>query len=418
MEGFTGSIDELLATNVLRLVSSSERAFDGDLTTGEESFAAYVEGRLVFGKLEVIGGIRGERIESEATSLSAPILRGTDGAFADLSEFSDFRTLSNEQTDILPRVLVNYRFTEDTILRGGYYTTVSRPQLSNINRIASFFLDLRPFGGPDNNQPTLRVSQGNPDLEPATTHNFSIDWEHYTNDVGVLKVSVFYKLIEDPLQGSFAIGDLEVLPSDLVFPNIPEFQEDLPANVFVNVTQPVNGDDNNEIWGIELTAERQLDFLPGVFDGLGVYANYTYTDSSGTQRIQSAFAPEGFFEITDVPFEGSPENQETIGLTYNKHGVDASLYYSAQDRRLVEYRPFGLNLYNEAFTSLDFRADYLRNIGGTDVRFFVRGENLLKGDDDPLLETSIGGEAGVPTFITGGTYFGGRSLFIGTSVSF
>ena len=45
------------------------------------------------------------------------------------------------------------------------------------------------------------------------------------------------------------------------------------------VTQPQNGE-SASITGLELAVQNQLNFLPAPFDGLGVYANYTYTTSS------------------------------------------------------------------------------------------------------------------------------------------
>ena len=45
------------------------------------------------------------------------------------------------------------------------------------------------------------------------------------------------------------------------------------------VSQPLNGD-AARVAGLELALQNQLTFLPGALSGLGVYFNYTLTDSS------------------------------------------------------------------------------------------------------------------------------------------
>jgi len=45
------------------------------------------------------------------------------------------------------------------------------------------------------------------------------------------------------------------------------------------VTQPLNGDVAT-IRGIEVALQNQLKFLPKLLQGIGVYANYTFTDST------------------------------------------------------------------------------------------------------------------------------------------
>ena len=128
--------------------------------------------------------------------------------------------------------------------------------------------------------------------------------------------------------------------------------------------------------------------------------------------------PREFVEVDSVQFAGSPEHSGTLGLTYRKYGFDASLFYTGQSRRLESLGQFGINNYNEAIETVDFRVDYTSEIAGRTVRIYFRGEDLLSDDDDPFLETSIGSENGVPKFTTGRTYLGGRSLLIGANVSF
>ena len=420
LESLISNIDAFQADGLLILADDAPPVIDEFRKTDEDTLAVYLEGGISFENLEIVGGVRLERIEVGSTFYAGPRVVGVDGqTIISAADFGQLVSDEVSQTNILPRVLANYRFSENVLLRGAYYVTVSRPQLSNLTARQRLTLRLDPARSSTGDRPVLSIRQGNPDLEPATTHSFDLSFEWYSDNIGVLKAAAFYKIIENPLQSNKEVGDLALLPEDLVLPDAPFF-DDLPDPIELIVTQPVNGEDDNKIWGFESTIERQLTFLPGLWEGFGVYANYTYTDSKSTQRldVNTSLDPRGFVEFNDVPFEGWPKHQGTFGVTYNKYNVDASLYYTEQDRRLSSIGRFGLDVYEESIETLDLRVEYLMDLGNTTMRLFLRGEDLLSSKDDAYLQTSIGGEAGVPRYYTGGTYFGGRSFFGGVSVVF
>lgn len=412
------SVDRYIADGSLLRNAESSGNLQSSRGTTEEILSVFVEGQIDIGKLEIIGGIRLDFIEVSSDFFDAPSVIGP--SFEQLviaSEAGEFVSDSVSQTDVLPRILANYRFSDDMILRGGYYSTSSRPQLSNLTSRRNVELFLPGIFAPNG---SLGIFEGNPDLEPAVTHNFNLDWEWYSDDIGVIKVATFYKVIENPLQNTRITGNTDLIPDDLELPDI-SFFNDLPDTIEVQFGRPENGEKDNEIWGFELVAERQLNMLPGAWSGLGIYANYAYTDSKGVQRIRvdsTEDNPEGFIEIDDVPFEGSPEHQGTFGLTYSKHSIDASLLYTAQSRRFVSIGRFRLDSYAEAVETLDLQIEYFREIAGRTLRFSFRAEDLLSGEEDPFLQTSVGGDLGVPEYFTGATYFGGRSFFAGVSVNF
>ncbi len=406
--------DGLLAIDVTE--ADLERAL---IETEEQELAAYIQGRVDIGKLELIGGLRFVDTEIESEFFSGPRLIDQFGVavpgFTD--QFSQRVTDTASQTEALPRLLANYRMSENMIWRAGYFATVARPALRDVTKRQSVTLDLEPNQGPNNNQPLLQVDQGNPDLKPAFTHSFDISWEWYATYIGVIKISGFYKRIENPLQTNNAQGDLDLLPADLALPDAPEFNS-LPDNVFVSVSQPVNDPEDADIWGAEIAVERQFPNLPGLWSGLGVYANYTYTDSARNFLFRDSGLPEGQVVIEDVPFDGSPKHSGTVAVSYSKYGFDSRLAYSAQDRRLANYLAFGLHNYDEVYDTLDFRIDYLLPVERAQIRLFLRGDDLLRSEDDASLQNSIGGEDGVPKYYTGTRYFGGRSIVLGIRASF
>ena len=420
VESFALNVDNLAAQSLLAINESDDQTRRRTVQTDENNLSGYVEARLDFGRLEIIGGVRIDQTKVDSSFFVSPFLRNADGSFSPTfrDDFGQVVDGSAKQTDVLPRVIANYRWSENVVFRGGYYSTASRPRVQTLNAgLSGATLDLRPVFGPNGDQPTLRLSQGNPDLKPAFTHNFDASWEWYTDSIGVVKVSGYYKKIENSLTSTFTEGGIEVIPPGVVLPDAPGFS-DLPDNVFVSVTVPVNGDENDEIWGGEVSIERQFDFLPGWWSDFGFYGNYTYADSSRDVEIRDFSFPDGTFVLEGVPFTGAPKHSGTASITYSNHGWDANFSYSRQSRRLRSLGRNGLDSYAEEIETLDFRIEYLTQIQGVDVRFYVRGIDLLTDDDETYLRNSIGGEDGTPKYFTGASYFGGRYFLLGGSTSF
>ena len=388
--------------------SSQER------TTGEEALSSYLQARVDYGDLEVVGGFRLEHLDLSSTYFQSPSAFLRVPPFViDLRDFGIFVSAEASQTDLLPRVTSTYRYGDNLVLRGAYYRTASQPQLRLLTSLDDVF-----YNGFANR---LQVTRGNPELKPATTDNFSADVEYYTDNAGVFSLSVFHKRIKNALQTTFTEGEQGILPEDFELPE--PFQAGglvpLPDDVVFLFRRPINSDSDSTLWGIELNAEQRLNWLPSPLDGVGVLANYTYTQSERPfrQTVPTSVDPAGFITL-DLPFGDSPENQGTLGLTYSKYGIDGSLLYTYQDRRLSAWNAFGLSNYSEAFDTLDLQVSYVSDIRGRDVRVFFRGNDLLRGNEDPFLQSSRGGADGVPKFFTGGTYFGGRSFEAGLSVTF
>ena len=385
----------------------------------ETEFAAYLEAKLQFDKLEVIGGARLVDVNVDSRFVSRPSLIGEDGRpDADFEQqFTGIVEASDSQMDILPRILANYRHSDNLIFRAGYFTSVNRPAIGLLNRTQTPRLILVPIFGPNNDQPLLTVSQGNPDLVPSYTDNYDVSIEYYSDDIGAIKLSGFYKSIEDPFTIAAFEGGLELAPEDLTLPDAPEFNN-LPDNVFIQVSQPVNNDDSIEIWGGEVSIERRFEELPGAFSGLGIFANLTYTDSSQTFQLDTNTNPDGFVEV-ERRLPGSPKYSGTAALTYNKYGFDSSLTYSWQDRRLISIQDFGLDEYNGEFGTLDFRLVYNGELWDQQYRLFFEGRDLMRDSSEASITREAGGERGVPTYYgLDDRYFGGRSFALGATLTF
>lgn len=147
----------------------------------------------------------------------------------------------NDYGNLFPMLHARWRAAERTNVRAAFTTAIARP---------NFFHQV-PYRVRDDED----LAIGNPDLEPTTSRNFDLMVERYDPRIGVLSAGLFLKRLENPI---FLFTEDNTLGGE--------------------TTQPRNGR-SGTIRGIELAVQQQLRFLPGAFSGLGVFANYTLTDS-------------------------------------------------------------------------------------------------------------------------------------------
>lgn len=433
LRGFVDNLGSIAGgPSGLTLTPITPHPDEGNQNTLETNFAAYVQARIDIGRLEVIGGVRFNRTRLEATNLSFPVYTGPilpengGGMGVDMifqNEFTQLVTEEAESDDFLPRILFNYRHSDDLIFRGGYFLSVARPaigQLSSQTRVS--FINF-PIPGPEGVKPILQINSGNPNLQPATTDNFDLSAEYYSG-IGIFKLSAFYKRIDNLLQTNITNGPATLaavtLPDHPYFNGAPYFDPNDPSTVFITGGSPVNSDEVAEIWGLEFQAERRFDFLPGIWGGFGIFVNHTWTDSSRADRYNWPYDPDpdNVYTFTGLPFVQQPAHSGTVALTYNKYDIDANLAYGYQSRGLSLFQPRGLSVYTEGAETLDFRAEYYLRPSYGSFRIFAEANDLLNGTSDPNLEQTFGGENGAPTVYTRATYLGGRSFRIGLSATF
>jgi TonB-dependent receptor len=427
-EGLIGRLAGFAADGLLEPGGSDPDPLLDGQGTQEDALVGYLQARADIGKLEIIAGVRVDRSRVKARFLNSDTIFDENFGF-DLDFFLERLQVYNKSdtlTTILPRILVNYRPQENIVVRAGYYSTVARPQIDQLNKSTNLTYYAAPFFGPAGTQPLLTIQSGNPALKPAWTHNFDLSAEWYDGKVGVVKLAAFYKRINNLIESNSVLGFNSL--GDYELPDHP-LLNNLPSDVIVEVSYPSNNPDPGIVWGVEAAFERQLNFLPGVLSGLGIYANYTYTRSKKIQPLsylvpvyddnQNIVSYESApYEVT-LPFDGSPRHSGTVGLTYTRPGFDGSLYYTTQARRQAGGgAPFGMDTYTEAVSTLDLRAVYQFKLQGSDVRLSFEGRDLLRNQSDPSFVSTIGGVRNVPKIYRSGSYLGGRKFSLGLSVTF
>jgi TonB-dependent receptor len=204
---------------------------------------------------------------------------------------------SRSYGDILPSLNFCWDMDARTVIRAAWTNTLARPN----------YFDLVPYRqvSVDDNE----LSTGNPDLKTTRSMNLDLMAERYFESVGLISIGVFYKDI-----------------SDFIF-NFTQFNELDPVSgqVFSEISRPENGA-SASLTGFEIAVQRTLDFLPGGFRYIGVYANYTY-NSSSVEGISLSGR-----DLAGLPLLGTAEHSGNFSLSWDppKGSIRLAMNYQSE----------------------------------------------------------------------------------------
>lgn len=231
-----------------------------------------------------------------------------------------FDTTTNTLTDVakgsylkvLPSASLRIALDSNTNLRLVYGRGLSRPDPQDIAQAVTFTTTGSP--GSLKNTATL----GNPNLKAETADNFDVLVEHYLNPFGMISGGFFYKRLTDPIvTRTFVLDNFQ--PSPVA-----------PGGTYT-VTQPVNA---GSAWiaGFEAAYLQHLSFLPGKWGGLGISANYGYTDSRASGLSGRSDHPRLLRNAPNTwnisPTYDRGRFSIRVGLSYNQANIAS---YSFQD---------------------------------------------------------------------------------------
>jgi iron complex outermembrane recepter protein len=184
------------------------------------------------------------------------------------------------------------------------------------------------------NTVSLSASAGNPNLRPfaATQYDATIEW--YFAPSSILSAAVFYKNVN-----SFTVTSTtpETIPG---FESFGTFQ----------VSRPANGTDGT-IKGFEVSYEHALTFLPGLLSGLGIAANYTYSDSE--TPIAESLNPN-----RRLPLPGLSKHSYNAAVYYEKGPFSGRLAYNHRSSFVAatQAATLGGDLFTKGYGQLDASA--------------------------------------------------------------
>ncbi len=220
-------------------------------------------------------------------------------------------TETQEYTKFLPSFNIAYDLQEDVVLRGAVAKVISRPRYGDL------------AGATSQNDTTKDANGGNPQLKPYESTNYELSAEWYPRRGTLLSLELFRREISNYVLNSTSKVRL--------FNGLTQRYED-----GYNLSAPVNAGDA-DVNGVLIAGQTEI------WNGFGIQANYTFSDSSTSNSDASGAA---------------------LNLPYlSKHTVSLIPYY--------EDGPF------QARLSYNYRSSYFRTIGRVGSREMVAPYNQL-----------------------------------------
>lgn len=218
--------------------------------------------------------------------------------------------------DVLPSLSLNLRLDASDQLRFAVAKVMSRPPIDLLKSGTASWIS--------NGQYNL-YSGTNPLLDPMYATQYDLALDHYFgHSSGVLAVDLFYKHIDSFVQ-TVTDENFDFAGAGFKVPIDPS-----TGKPYLNgeYDTAYNNTQGGYVRGIELELQK-ADFLPGIWSGLGVSADYAFTQSN-----------------VEVPSDlgGFPQQQALPGLS--KNVADAALFF--------DYAKFSTRLaanYRSAFVS-------------------------------------------------------------------
>jgi len=308
-------------------------SLEEDYTAREDIFASYAMGTWDLGNLRVIGGVRVENTQFQATGNLVDV--AANGRTYTVTPLSADRSYTN----VLPGLHLRYDAGSDWVLRAAANKTVSRPS----------FGDIAPRIGYNRGDEEVRL--GNPELDPYESKNVDLSFERYIGSTGILSLGLFHKTIDGYIVNTVSDSD----------PEYPGFE----------VTRVINGD-KARVYGAEFNWQQQLSFLPAGWDGLLVGASGTWLDTDFDPGLDGR-------ADDDFTLPRASKHVYSAHVGYEKAGFStrlAAVYRSEYLDTLGDSAAY--DIFVAPNTQLDFSLDYKIT---DNVSVYLEAQNLL---DKPL----------------------------------
>ena len=333
----------------------------------EDVVAAYAQGSYSIGKWTILGGIRIEQTDFDIVSTEEVEIEVTDVNDNDFdAETAELVSDSNSYTDVFPSLHIRYDFSDDIIFRASAGKTIRRPNYNNLSPERSIAVSqddrLDDGGNLGPNSRIIEIETGNPQLDPLESINFEVSVDTYFDQWGSIGAALFYKDISNITVDSVNISqvDASALPENVLSLAASDPNLNLTGSYELREFT-VDSSSEGEILGLELSYSNKFSFLPAPFDGLGVDANVTFTESEQTINV---FDDEVFIASTVFDFEGQSDQSGNVTLAYENGPWEARLTYAFVNGFLNDIAPIDnddlvfQNVYDQDFGRLGAKVQY------------------------------------------------------------
>jgi iron complex outermembrane receptor protein len=361
--------------NLVEQILFEELGHSGRVFYPQQSFTANEKTMGGF----VMGNFAGERwrgnlgvrvIRTEQTTAGAVFAGGPGSVDNPFGRYIP-TSVEHDYTDVLPSLNIAYDLRDDLIARFAVAKVMSRPDYTDVVPRTTL------------NPGALSGQAGNPDLDPYRANQADVSIEWYPDRDSIIALALYYKDIKSfitdrPVAGNFPIQS-STPPNAACTPTGTPNLFDCPFTINTRT----NGG-GGEVKGAELTITKPL------WMGLGVQANYTYSDAD-----------------TDAgdPLPGNSKNTYNLTAYYENDRVSTRLAFTHRDEFFVTFdRTTPLN--QDDLESLDFS-----------FNFKLTDAISLTADAQNLTDEKIKQFAGIqdrPRAI----YDNGRVYFVGARMKF
>jgi iron complex outermembrane receptor protein len=324
----------------------------GNWKIGEDISAAYVQADIDAGQLRGNVGVRVVKTDVDSSGYVCRPGTPCSGA-ADWV----WQTTSKSYDNVLPSVNLVYTAQEDLLFRFAAAQVIARPNYADLTNFFWLSDGILTGGG------------GNPNLDPYKSANFNASAEWYFAPQAILAAEVFYKDISNYILQRTA----------------PEqyFNQSQGRITTYQISRPYNAG-SAQVKGFALAYQQNYAY------GLGLLANYTYADGTGSDDAALPYNSKHQLNISPF-YEAGPVS---VRATYTWR----SKYFTGVDR--------GDEMYVRAISTLDLSGTYRFT---DQVSLTLAGMNLTDSEYYAYANT---------TALPRGVYRTGRKFMATVSVNF
>lgn len=248
----------------------------------------------------------------------------------------------NDYENWLPSANLKIGLTDDLVLRLAAARVMQHPGVREL--APSIFV----------NETNRTATGGNAYLQPTVADQADVSLEWYYRRGSILSAALFFKNVDD------FVADSTVLQQFVGFESFGPIPYTRPSNVGAA-----------DINGFEVGVQHFFDDLPAPFDGLGVIANYTYSDATDDKGNPLVAVSENSFNL--------------IGL-YEQGPMSARLAYNYRDEAVFSFTQGRPNFIDKV-AQLDAQFSYELS---PRVTVQVQAVNLIPEDSATLEYSQIG----------------------------
>ncbi|TGY87678.1 TonB-dependent receptor [Marinicauda algicola] len=286
----------------------------------EQITTAYLQANIDTNIGVPVRGNAGVQVVHTDQSSTGPIANG-------LAFLPVVATDGDTYTEVLPSLNLAFELGENTFLRLGAARTLARPrmddmrasvgiginsQVCRINPITNQF-EYTPNPS-DPNAVCISGGSGNPQLRPYMADSFDISLEHYFADGGgYVSIAAFHKEIDNWVFGNVGRDvDTTAIVDEIFGAGTSAANPGVSDGRFFAAENADGGWLRGLEFSLSLPAEA---FLPEQFEGFGLFASYSVTDS----EIQPSTAP------SPINIPGLSEELGNITVYYERGGWEARI---------------------------------------------------------------------------------------------